>query len=242
MKSVCSCFIVLGFLAFTNIAHAEHAAAPSQGRWKEYETSRPAAEPNISDEDLNRLLKSENACRFYYRHGNHVEGDKVYVDGEVVNSPRIRLVESPEELLKQCEAIATDLGEGVCSIIEMAGHAHKQSIGLAETLGIDIYGDKKVYLPKDQDLMGRISACFHKISYKGSPIIFTTCGGVRREDGMKFYPGKKEAQQELSQLLDRTVISALGPCSGDGFGAYCKWGWWMTKPAKPELSQTASGD
>jgi len=234
MLQVRSLSLLFGFLVLSNIALAEHVASPTpQGRWKEFETSRPAADPNITPEEINRFLKKETACRFYYRYGNHVEGDKIYVDGEVVNGPRIRLVASPEELLQQCETIAEELGDGACSIIEMAGHAHKQSIGLADTLGIDIYGKKKVYLPENKDLMMKISACFHKISYEKAPVIFTTCGGVRREDGMKFYPGKKEAQQELSELLSRPVISALGPCRGDGYGAYCEWGWLQTAPSTP---------
>lgn len=234
-KSILLVFNLFSALLFAGepVSHEPtlQATARSQvvtGSWRSFEARTPTAPNNFDALTVGRILHRPSICRFYWSEGNHVEDGKIFINGQIANSDRVVSVRDSEDLLKSCQRMLNENGEGFCSAVEFAGHAHMQSIGMAETIGIDLYGNKKVTLPSDPKLMNEISACLQKVTRPKAPVVFTTCGAVRRDEVLMYYPGKEAAQNELASILNRPVISALGPCRGDGFGAICEQGWYCT--------------
>src|SRR5262249_13253248 len=88
------------------------------------------------------------------------------------------------------------------------------------------------WTPEDPSLFREVTKCVSSLVPPGSPILFSTCGGGHNENGvLKLWPGKGVAQQRLSDLLERPVISAVGPCCAEGIaGTYCEQGWFETRP------------
>ncbi len=197
----------------------------------------PEAKPNVEGDEVNAFLEKETTCRFYGYGSNSV------IERRVKPSDRLKVVASAEGMLSECQTIKKELGPKACSSIEIAGHADRVSIGLSLYIGNDRYptvfginhhSSKRDVVPNNLALMKEIGACLREISEDGAPVIFSTCGADKDKQTGEwlFYPGKPTAQAELAKLIDRPVISAIGPASSDGLGTYSRFGWLKSEPTK----------
>jgi hypothetical protein len=215
-------------------AAAIWAAAPKHYPLMDLGLKAPEAKDNVEADYVNGFLVQKTACRFYGF------GSGSVIEGRVKPTDRIKVVTSAEELLSSCREIQANLGDKACSVVEIAGHADRTSIGLSlyvgndrypTVFGIDHSGGKRQLIPDDLALLKEIGSCFRDISADDSPIVFSTCGADRDKDGeWRFYPGKPTAQAELAKLFERPVISAIGPASSDGDATYSRHGWHRSFP------------
>ena len=152
-----------------------------------------------------------------------------------------------EQFLRACESIKKELGPGSCSVIEIAGHAEGFSVGLGEVFGFKVEKGEWKQFPQDENLFKKVVGCIKEISWKQAPVVFSSCGAGSVEDhfpieklkGKKlYYPSKHEAQQLMSNILERTVFSALGAENVQDWGKHCRDGWCKTVPATTTRTNT----
>jgi len=153
--------------------------------------------------------------------------------------------ENSKALLDACQAIKKDLGPHSCSVIQIAGHAEGFSMGLGEVFGFKVEKGQWAQYPRDSELFNEIVQCIQEISWQKAPVVFASCGAGSVEDyfpieslrGKKlYYPSKYEAQQILTNILGRTVYSALGAENVQEWGKHCRDGWCKTEPTKETLT------
>lgn len=170
------------------------------------------------------------------------------VEGEGwVNTSRIKVIpkhvgnvpKNSEEFLKACQTIRNELGPKSCSVIEIAGHANGFSIGLGKIFGFKLSAGQWEHFPQNKETFNEIVQCLRDISWEDAPVVFCSCGAATVEDdypietmrGQKlFYPNKVEAQQLLTNIIGRKVISALGAENVQEWGKHCRNGWCITEP------------
>lgn len=189
---------------------------------KELPTS-PTSPDNITEAEVNQHLGKRTVCRFYATHSPSV------VNGMVKIQKRVRVVSDAEDLLSECRKLKERNGPHRCTAIELAGHS-TQSVGLDAIIGIDHQSRNPA--PREEKMLRAIAACFHDIATPTAPVIFSTCGGDRDDDGaVRFWVKKKEAQEELAEILQRPVISGRGPVCGRGLKeAQSPEGWYIAQP------------
>ncbi len=198
----------------------------------------PQATANTDERTVNSYITNARTCSFYAADSNSV------LDGRAKPSAKLRVVGDPEELLKECKALAElQAGGNRCAAIEFAGHAYHLSVGLNHyskdnlvIIGAHSDGTDVRVFPEDQELFSEIVKCFGKVMDPDAPIVFSTCGGAWRmvQDPIGYtgyYAGKEQGQQALANALDRTVYSALGFSFGSDDGTRSPAGWHVAKPA-----------
>lgn len=186
-----------------------------------------------------KILHMDTACHFY--------PDDV-ADETVVPSARTKILKksttdylaNANELLDKCNEIKRDLGYGACSAIEFNAHAGGYSIGVGKFIGFRVTDGQWEVFPENPQIMKKVVGCLKDISKPDATIVFASCGGILNKkdygyecvkDKVLFYPYKKEAQDLMADLMDRTVISARGP-SGEEHGAavFSRYGWYKAEP------------
>ena len=220
-----------------------------------YQTDRPTAPVHIpglsgasTPEEIafNReILDHPQKCLFQGE--SSVEGED-WTDTQRkkrVSTSEAKTEDNSKAFLKACEAIKKELGPRSCSVIEIAGHAEGFSIGLGEVFGFKVEKGKWVQYPQDTKLFAEIVQCIQDISWQKAPVVFASCGAGCVEDyfpieslrGRKlYYPAKHEAQQVLTNILGRTMYSALGAENVQEWGKHCRDGWCKTDPKKESLA------
>lgn len=162
-----------------------------------------------------------------------------------VSTSEVRAEDNSRAFLKACQLIKKEQGPNSCSVIEIAGHAEGFSIGLGEVFGFKVEKGKWVQYPENQKIFDEIIQCLQDISWQKAPVVFASCGAGSVEDyfpienlrGKKlYYPEKQEAQQVLTNILNRTVYSAIGAENIQDWGKHCRDGWCKTEPNKELLS------
>jgi len=162
-----------------------------------------------------------------------------------VSTSEAKTEDNSKDFLKACKEIKQELGPQSCSVIEIAGHAEGFSIGLGEVFGFKVDKGKWVQYPKEPKLFNEIVQCIQDISWQKAPVVFASCGAGSVEDyfpieslrGKKlYYPSKQEAQQLLTNILGRTVYSALGAENVQDWGKHCRDGWCKTEPGRDPLA------
>lgn len=267
VNSVKNIFIVLIILTKASFVLAEgHRAQEnlkllktSDYGYRTMEPTAPAHIPGLSGESTpeeilfnQTTLSHPQKCVF--------QGEDSVAGEGWVNTSRIKVIpkfsknipRNSEEFLKACQAIKNELGPHSCSVIEIAGHANGISIGLGKIFGFRVTQGEWEHFPKNKDMFYEIVDCLKAISWEKAPIVFCSCGaGIVEENfpieglrGKKLhYPYKQEAQQLLSNILERQVISANGAENVQEWGKHCRNGWCITEPNKsPPLNPLDSLD
>lgn len=148
--------------------------------------------------------------------------------------------QNSEKFLAACKQMQQELGPASCSVIEIAGHAEGFSVGLGEVFGFKVEKGQWKQFPQNSFLFSEITSCLQQISWKNAPVVFLSCGAGSVEDnfpvkqlrGRKlYYPFKHEAQQLMSNLLQRKVYSALGAENVQDWGKHSRDGWCLTQPS-----------
>ncbi len=214
--------------------------------------SAPATIPGVSGDstpeelELNaKYFNHPKACKFY--------PEDVWDEDDVETSRIKKLSKSSRnydrngsELLKKCEQIKNELGEGACSAVVLGGHANGISSGLGKILGFRLTEGKWERFPTDEKIFNNVIQCLKDITYKKAPVIFASCGAAHvyedyPEEKMRglllFYAHKKETQDLLADTLDRTVIGALGPENEQSFGNHARHGWYVAEPTSRKLEK-----
>jgi len=197
----------------------------SRGALVHAEGQSPAeALANVSAKVVNGYLGAPTACHFYASASSSVEA------GTVTENTRTHIVDDASGLLQACNQVLSDVGEKGCTTIELAGHSLFESMSLGTVIGVDTHPGYIAVYPDDPELFGQITQCFQSLTKSDAPVIYTTCGGVRHNGVIVPYPGRAQAQALLADAFQRRVVSATGPCSADGAGAYCVSGWYQVDP------------
>lgn len=227
--------------------------------YRALEPTAPAHIPGLSGESTpeeiqfnQTILSHPQKCVF--------QGEDSVAGEGWVNTSRIKVIpkfsknipRNSQEFLKACQAIKNELGPRSCSVIEIAGHANGISIGLGKIFGFRVTQGEWEHFPRDKELFYEIVDCLKSISWEKAPVVFCSCGaGSVEEDfpleglrGKKLhYPYKQEAQQLLSNILERQVISANGAENVQEWGKHCRNGWCITNPIEsPPLNPLDSLD
>lgn len=253
--------ILLLIAVFTSVAKADQSSTFYQTFLKTdeaYRTLVPSAPttipgleeaPTKEEIALNETyLKHPKKCAFV--------GEDSGYGQEAVPTSRLKILnkssndfhKNGQEVLRACHAIQRDHGSRSCSVIEFGGHANGMSIGLGKLFGFRLTGGEWQRFPKDDALFEAIVTCIKDISWRKAPVIFTTCGAAHVGEDypveamrghMVFYAKKKEAQQFMSDILGRTVISANGPENGQEWGDHSRKGWYVTTPGQKLRGATA---
>jgi hypothetical protein len=250
-------FIGLSLLLVSISARAEQSHS-HEHKWKLLKNSdegyhtrvsmAPAHIPGLSGESTpeeiefnKKILGHPQKCLFQGE--DSVEGEGW------VNTARVKVLpkfennhaKNSEEFLKACKTIQRELGPKSCSVIEIAGHANGVSVGLGKIFGFRLTEGEWEHLPKDNGTFKEIVECIQDISWESAPIVFCSCGAATVEDdfpiekmrGQKLhYAHKQEAQQLMSNILNRKVISANGAENLQDWGKHCRNGWCITDPAE----------
>ena len=233
-----------------SIQAIEQAFLETDAAYRRLYPTAPLSIPGTDSNDSNesgpeftelkeKILNKDTACHFY--------PDDI-TDETVVPSARIKILKKSEtdylanakELLNKCNEIKRDLGNGACSAIEFNAHASGYSIGVGKFIGFRVTAGQWEVFPENPQIMKKVVACLKDISKPDATIVFASCGGAlnKKDYGYEcvkekvlFYPYKKEAQDLIADLLDRTVISARGP-SGEEIGTavFSRYGWYRAEP------------
>ena len=245
-------FLALGSTAFCADFHQ------LQKRFKEqmlhetsvgYHSDKPTAPvhiPGLSGKStpeeimFNRtILSHPQKCLFQGESSVEGEGWQDSSRVKVISTSEVKADKNTEHFLRACESIKKELGPGSCSVIEIAGHAEGFSVGLGEVFGFKVEQGKWKQFPQNEELFKKVVGCIQEISWKHAPVVFSSCGAGSVEDhfpihnlkGKKlYYPSKHEAQQLMSNILERTVYSALGAENVQDWGKHCRDGWCKTEP------------
>jgi len=195
------------------------------------------------------ILNHPQKCLFQGESSVEGEGWQDSARVKVITTSEGKADKNTEDFLRACETIKKELGPGSCSVIEIAGHSEGFSVGLGEVFGFKVEQGNWKQFPQDEDLFKKIVGCIKEISWKNAPVVFSSCGAGSVEDhfpvenlkGKKlYYPSKHEAQQLMSNILDRTVYSALGAENVQDWGKHCRDGWCKTEPS-PKSGKNVAG-
>jgi hypothetical protein len=249
----------LGIALFSIVCSAADVVSVSDSNYSMFPTaplsirSNPKSERGEEAIELNeKIVLTDTACHLY----PHQAGtEDVVVDKRTKvfhHHPSGDYEKSAAIFLTACEEIREAVGNGGCSAVEIGGHAKGTSIGLGGFIGFKIKNGKWLVYPEDRKLFNQIIGCIKDISKKDSPVIFSTCGGFIEEGensipnakgNIFFFDKKKEAQDLMANLLDRTVISARGPENNqwrkersDVPYAHSRYGWYVAKPTNQDFA------